>query len=132
MKAGTYGEESLALARELGLKEQMENVLIQLCWPRIAQKKLGAAFEANHEAESVRQWAMAQGLPTNPLQPQSAVDYCCNFAMPAYHSFNERGALATLIWKRSACWFWIDPLQWHPAGRSQPGIQDRPSLIVFR
>jgi DNA-binding SARP family transcriptional activator/tetratricopeptide (TPR) repeat protein len=50
-----YGQRSLALARELGLTEQMGYVLVNLCWPYIAQKQLQAAFEANHEAQAIWQ-----------------------------------------------------------------------------
>jgi hypothetical protein len=32
-----YGEQSLSIARELGLKEQMGDVLTNLCWPYIAR-----------------------------------------------------------------------------------------------
>ena len=54
MKAGSYGEESLALTRELGLKEHMGSVLIHLWMPYIAQIQLGVAFDANREAEARR------------------------------------------------------------------------------
>ena len=56
-----YGEASLAIARELGLKEQMGSVLIHLSWPYTALKKLGAAFDANREAEAV--WRELGNLP---------------------------------------------------------------------
>ncbi|UCG24791.1 MAG: hypothetical protein JSW55_01990, partial [Chloroflexota bacterium] len=48
-----FGGRSLALARELGQKEQMGYVLVNLCWPYIAQKQLEAAFETNDEAEAI-------------------------------------------------------------------------------
>jgi DNA-binding SARP family transcriptional activator len=57
----SYGEASLSLSRELGLKEQLGSVLIHLCWPYIAQKQLGAAMETNHEAEAV--WSKLGNLP---------------------------------------------------------------------
>ena len=56
-----YGEASLGLARELGLKEQMGTVLVHLWMPYIAQKQLGAAFDANYEAEAV--WRELGNLP---------------------------------------------------------------------
>jgi hypothetical protein len=56
-----YGEASLSLAQELGLKEQMGDVLIHLWVPYIAQKQLGAAFDANREAEAV--WRELGNLP---------------------------------------------------------------------
>jgi tetratricopeptide (TPR) repeat protein len=56
-----YGEASLSLARELGLKEQMGSVLIHLWMPYIGQKQLGAAFDANHKAEAV--WRDLGNLP---------------------------------------------------------------------
>lgn len=57
----SYGEASLSLSRELGLKEQLGSVLIHLCWPYIAQKQLGAAMETNLEAEAV--WRKLGNLP---------------------------------------------------------------------
>jgi len=56
-----YGETSLSLARELGLKEQMGSVLIHLWMPYVAQKQLGAAFDANREAEAI--WRELGNLP---------------------------------------------------------------------
>jgi predicted ATPase len=56
-----YGEASLAIARDLGLKEQMGTVLVHLWMPRIAQKQLRAALEANFEAEAV--WRELGNLP---------------------------------------------------------------------
>jgi predicted ATPase/DNA-binding SARP family transcriptional activator len=56
-----YGQASLSLARELGLKEQMGSVLIHLWMPSVAQNQLGAAFDANHEAEAV--WRELGNLP---------------------------------------------------------------------
>jgi hypothetical protein len=56
-----YGEASLSLARELGLQEQKGAVLVHLCWPYIAQKQLGAALDANREAEAV--WRELGNLP---------------------------------------------------------------------
>jgi len=48
-----FGQRSLSLARELGLMEQMGYVLVNLCWPYIAQKQLKAALEANDEAHAI-------------------------------------------------------------------------------
>ena len=56
-----YGEASLSLARELGMKEQMGSVLVHLWMPYIAQKQLGAAFDSNREAETV--WRELGNLP---------------------------------------------------------------------
>ena len=56
-----YGEASLSLARELGLKKQMGSVLIHLWLPYIAQKQLGAAFDSSREAEAV--WRELGNLP---------------------------------------------------------------------
>lgn len=61
----TFGQRSLALARELGLKEQMGYVLVNLCWPYMAQKQVGAALEANDEALAVWQ---ALGNPPRLLE----------------------------------------------------------------
>jgi hypothetical protein len=54
-KTADYGQRSLSLARDLGLREQMGNVLINLFWPYVAQKQLGAAFGVNDEALAVWQ-----------------------------------------------------------------------------
>ncbi len=48
-----YGQRSLALARELGQTEQMGYVLLNLCWPFIAQKQLAAALKTNDEAQAI-------------------------------------------------------------------------------
>jgi tetratricopeptide (TPR) repeat protein len=48
-----YGEQSLAIARQLGLKEQVGNVLIMLCWGYFAQKQVKAARQANQEAQDI-------------------------------------------------------------------------------
>jgi DNA-binding SARP family transcriptional activator/tetratricopeptide (TPR) repeat protein len=56
-----YGEASLSLARELGLKEQMGSVLIHLWMPSVAQNQLGAAFDTNREAEAV--WRELGNMP---------------------------------------------------------------------
>jgi tetratricopeptide (TPR) repeat protein len=61
----TFGQRSLALARELGLKEQMGYVLVNLCWPYMAQKQLAAAIKANDEALAVWQ---ALGNPPRLLE----------------------------------------------------------------
>ncbi len=60
-QTAAYGEGSLALARELGLKEQMGVVLNNLCWPYIAQKRLEAARQANQEAQAF--WRELGDLP---------------------------------------------------------------------
>lgn len=60
-----FGQRSLALARELGLKEQMGYVLVNLCWSYVAQKQLAAAIEANDEALAVWQ---ALGNPPRLLE----------------------------------------------------------------
>jgi hypothetical protein len=52
-KTSEFGRRSLSLARELGLTEQMGYVLVNLCWPFIAQKQLEAALEANDEAHAI-------------------------------------------------------------------------------
>ncbi len=56
-----YGEASMSLARELGLKEQVGSLLIHLCWPYLAQKQLGSALEASREAETI--WRELGNLP---------------------------------------------------------------------
>ncbi len=56
-----YGQQSLSLARELGLKEQMGYVLVNLCWPYMAQKQFEAALEANSEARDI--WHELGNLP---------------------------------------------------------------------
>jgi DNA-binding SARP family transcriptional activator len=48
-----YGQQSLAIARELGLKEQMGRVLTNLCWPYVAQKRLDLARDVLNEAQSI-------------------------------------------------------------------------------
>jgi DNA-binding SARP family transcriptional activator/tetratricopeptide (TPR) repeat protein len=48
-----YGQQSLAIARELGLKEQMGRVLTNLCWPYVAQKRLDLARDVINEAQSI-------------------------------------------------------------------------------
>jgi DNA-binding SARP family transcriptional activator/tetratricopeptide (TPR) repeat protein len=50
-----YGQQSLAIARELGLKEQMGRVLTNLCWPYVAQKRLDLARDVLDEAQSIWQ-----------------------------------------------------------------------------
>jgi hypothetical protein len=59
-----FGEASLSLARELGLKEQMGTMLVHLWMPRITQKQLRAAMEANFEAEAV--WRELGTCPSWP------------------------------------------------------------------
>jgi predicted ATPase len=56
-----YGEASLSLAQELGLKEQMGSVLVHMWMPYIAQKQLGAAFDSNREAEAL--WRELGNVP---------------------------------------------------------------------
>jgi predicted ATPase len=56
-----YGEASLSLARELGLKEQMGSVLVHLWMPYVAQKQLEAAFDSCREAEAV--WRELGNVP---------------------------------------------------------------------
>ncbi|MGD8855507.1 MAG: AAA family ATPase, partial [Chloroflexota bacterium] len=51
--ASDFGQRSLSLARELGNTEQMGYVLVNLCWPYIAQKQLESALEANDEAYAI-------------------------------------------------------------------------------
>jgi DNA-binding SARP family transcriptional activator/tetratricopeptide (TPR) repeat protein len=48
-----YGQGSLAIARELSLKEQMGRVLTNLCWPYVAQKRLDLARDVLNEAQSI-------------------------------------------------------------------------------
>ncbi len=48
-----YGNESLSIARELGLKEQMGSVMINLCWPYVAQVQLEKALDLNSEALAI-------------------------------------------------------------------------------
>ncbi len=50
-----YGQQSLDIARELGLKEQMGRVLTNLCWPYVAQKRLDLARDVLNEAQSIWQ-----------------------------------------------------------------------------
>ncbi len=57
----SYGERSLALARELQLKEQMGFLLSSLTWAYILDLQLGAARRANEEALSV--WGELGNLP---------------------------------------------------------------------
>jgi len=56
-----YGKQSLAIARQLELKEQVGNVLINLCWLYIAQKRLEAARQANLEAQDI--WRSLGNIP---------------------------------------------------------------------
>jgi DNA-binding SARP family transcriptional activator/tetratricopeptide (TPR) repeat protein len=48
-----YGQEALALARELDLKELIAHALINLCWPFGAQKQLKQSREELVEAQSI-------------------------------------------------------------------------------
>jgi DNA-binding SARP family transcriptional activator len=48
-----YGQQSLALARELGLKEQMGLVLTNLCWPYVAQRRLDSARQVLDEGQAI-------------------------------------------------------------------------------
>jgi tetratricopeptide (TPR) repeat protein len=54
-KTSEFGQRSLALARELGLTELVGFVLVNLCWPYIAQKEIQRALEANDEALAIWQ-----------------------------------------------------------------------------
>jgi DNA-binding SARP family transcriptional activator/tetratricopeptide (TPR) repeat protein len=56
-----YGEQALALARELGLKELMGLVLNNLCWPFGAQKQIQQAREVLIEAQAI--WRELGNLP---------------------------------------------------------------------
>jgi tetratricopeptide (TPR) repeat protein len=56
-----YGEQSLAIARELQLKEQMGFLLSSLTWAYILQGQLGVARQANKEALSI--WRQLGNLP---------------------------------------------------------------------
>ena len=56
-----YGEQSLAIARELQLKEQMGFLLSSLTWAYILELQLGAARRANKEALSI--WRQLGNLP---------------------------------------------------------------------
>jgi predicted ATPase len=60
-KVMAYGEQSLSIARQLGLKELQGNVLNNLCWPYIAQKQLAAARQANQEALDI--WRALGNIP---------------------------------------------------------------------
>ncbi len=48
-----YGEQALALARHLGLKELMGLVLNDLCWPFGTQKHLEQSRQALNEAQAI-------------------------------------------------------------------------------
>jgi tetratricopeptide (TPR) repeat protein len=52
-KTSEFGQQSLSLGRELGLTEHMGYVLVNLCWPYIAQMQLEAALAANDEALAI-------------------------------------------------------------------------------
>ncbi len=54
-KTLAYGQQSLAIARELGLKEQMGSVMLNLCWPYLAQIQLEEALGVNSEALAIWQ-----------------------------------------------------------------------------
>jgi DNA-binding SARP family transcriptional activator/tetratricopeptide (TPR) repeat protein len=56
-----YGEQSLSITRQLGLKELQGNVLINLCWPYFAQKQVKAARQANLEALDI--WRALGNIP---------------------------------------------------------------------
>jgi DNA-binding SARP family transcriptional activator len=56
-----YGQQALALARKLGLKELMGLVLNNLCWPFGAQKQLEQAREELNEAQAI--WRELGNLP---------------------------------------------------------------------
>jgi tetratricopeptide (TPR) repeat protein len=60
-KVMAYGEQSLSIARELGLKELQGNVLANLCWAYFAQKQLAAARQANEEALDI--WRALGNIP---------------------------------------------------------------------
>jgi DNA-binding SARP family transcriptional activator/tetratricopeptide (TPR) repeat protein len=81
-----YGEQSLAIARQLGLKEQVGNVLINLCWPYIAQKQLEVARQANLEAQDI--WR-ALGNTPNLLETYDMQEFILSIAS------DHEGVLAT-------------------------------------
>jgi DNA-binding SARP family transcriptional activator/predicted ATPase len=56
-----YGEQSLALARKLGLKEQMGFALTNLSWAYATQEQIAAARAANAEALTI--WRELGNLP---------------------------------------------------------------------
>lgn len=60
-QAVAYGQQALALARKLGLKELMGLVLNNLCWPFGAQKQLEQAREELNEAQAI--WRELGNLP---------------------------------------------------------------------
>jgi DNA-binding SARP family transcriptional activator/tetratricopeptide (TPR) repeat protein len=60
-KVMAYGEQSLTIARQLGLKELQGNVLSNLCWPYVAQKQLEAALQAIQEAADI--WRVLGNIP---------------------------------------------------------------------
>jgi len=56
-----YGQEALALARELGLKELIGLIQNNLCWPIGAQKHLEQSRQALNEAQAI--WRELGNLP---------------------------------------------------------------------
>jgi tetratricopeptide (TPR) repeat protein len=60
-KVMAYGEQSLAIARQLGLKELQGNVLSNLGWPYFAQRQLEAALQAVQEAADI--WRALGNIP---------------------------------------------------------------------
>jgi DNA-binding SARP family transcriptional activator len=60
-QAVDYGQQALALARELGLKELMGLVLNNLCWPIGAQKHIEQSRAALREAQAI--WRELGNLP---------------------------------------------------------------------
>lgn len=56
-----YGKQSLALARELGLKEQMGFALTNLSWAYVTHEQIEEAQEANQEARAI--WLELGNLP---------------------------------------------------------------------
>jgi hypothetical protein len=60
-QAVAYGEQALALGRELGLKELMGLVLNNLCWPIGAERPLGELRAILREAQAI--WRELGNLP---------------------------------------------------------------------
>jgi tetratricopeptide (TPR) repeat protein len=49
----TYGQQSLALARELGLQELASRVLTNLCWPYFARRQIEEALGVLEETKAI-------------------------------------------------------------------------------
>jgi tetratricopeptide (TPR) repeat protein len=54
-------QQALSLARELGLQELLGRILINFCWPLVAQKQLTQALAALREAQTI--WRELNNLP---------------------------------------------------------------------